>query len=266
MKKVSFLVVLVILLSVALLAGCQGSLVTQLETPQPIPDNAKLVWIFFDDCWQDQFDTALPVLKQNGFKATFGVIIDGIGGGEEGYKKYMGEKELKKLADSGMEIACHSWTHPNLAENLSDQELQHEIIDSKKYLEDMGFKINTFVYPYYAWDERVINYVKNADYVCARAGWPDEEPFDLSLTNPDKRYHIPNYQIIGQNLAAFKSIVNQASRSSIVCITYHHIVDNGPETTSTPVANFVEQMTYLKEAGFTVIILPDYFLAGFLLK
>ena len=195
MKKFSFLVVIAILLSVALLAGCQGSLATQVETPQPIPDNTKLVWIFFDDGWQDQFDAALPVLKQNGFKATFGIIIDGIGGGGEGYKKYMGERELKKLADSGMELACHSWTHPNLTENLSDQELQHEIIDSKKYLEDLGFKINTFVYPYYAWDERVINYVKKADYVCARGGWPDEEPFDLNLADSDERYHIPNYQI-----------------------------------------------------------------------
>ena len=35
------------------------------------------------------------------------------------------------------------------------------------------------------------------------------------------------------------------------------VADDGPETTSTPVANFREQMAYLKEAGLNVILLPE---------
>ncbi|MEM3056560.1 MAG: polysaccharide deacetylase family protein, partial [Candidatus Bathyarchaeia archaeon] len=36
----------------------------------------KKVCIFFDDGWKNQFDVALPVLKDFGFKATFSIITD----------------------------------------------------------------------------------------------------------------------------------------------------------------------------------------------
>jgi len=82
--------------------------------PQPIPPDAKLVCLFFDDCWQDQYDTALPILLQHGFKATFGAITGSIGTGKS-TSKYMDKKELKELARYGMDIANHSKTHPHLA-------------------------------------------------------------------------------------------------------------------------------------------------------
>lgn len=257
MRKVKFLLVLAILILALCLVSCKEPAVSSTKTPQVIPDNAKLVWIFFDDCLQNQFDVALPILNQYGFKATFGVITGDIGGGGKDIWKYMDKKELKKIAESGMDIASHSKTHPHLIENLTDQQLQEEIIDSKKYLEEMGFKVRTFVYPYYEWNDQVIAYVKKANYVCARGGWPEEKPFDLNLANSDARYHIPNYQIFDQNFEVFKSIVNQASRYSVVGLTYHFISDTGSKMMFTPVANFAEQMRYLKEAGFTVIILPD---------
>ena len=66
----------------------------------------------------------------------------------------------------------------------------------------MGFKVSTFVYPYYEWDDQVIAYVKKANYACARSGRPEEKPFDLSLANSDERYYIPDYQIFDQNFEA----------------------------------------------------------------
>jgi len=241
------------LLPLVMIAGCQEA---EPSKPAPIPSDARLVCLFFDDAFLNQYDVALPVLLEHDFKATFGVITGSIGKGH-GLWEYMDENELKELAKHGMDIACHTRTHPDLTDNLTDEQLREEIIDSKKHLEEMGFEVTTMVYPYYAWDDRVVEYVMGAGYTCARGGWSKEKAYDLMTADTKARYHTHAWQITNQDLEKFKQYVEKAGRHSVVCLTYHFISDTGPEATSTPVANFHAQMSYLKEAGFTVVALPD---------
>jgi peptidoglycan/xylan/chitin deacetylase (PgdA/CDA1 family) len=76
--KRAILLVNIVLLSILVLMGCQKPVI-QKPPPEVIPPDAKIVCLFFDDCFQNQYDLAYPVLKQYGFKATFGVITDFIG-------------------------------------------------------------------------------------------------------------------------------------------------------------------------------------------
>ena len=62
-----------------------------------------------------------------------------------------------------------------------------------------------------------------------------------------------------QDVTTFKSYLDELDSGDIICLVYHFIADDGPETTSTPVANFHEQMDYLKEAVFNVVVLSDLF-------
>jgi len=252
MKKAKFVVILALLV-VMLAAGCQK----QQSLPSPtIGPDAKLVCLFFDDCWQNQYDVALPILLQHDFKATFGVITGVIGTGQD-FFKYMGEEELNELAEYDMDIACHTRTHPDLTANLTDEQLREEIINSKKHLEKLGFEVRTFVYPYFTWNDDVVGYVKEAGYIYARSGGHiQREPYDLKAIDPNARYHVGSFPITNQSFDEFKEIVAEASEYLVVCLTYHFISDTGPEETSTPVKNFCEQMRYLKEAGFTVVLLP----------
>jgi len=250
-------ILIIFLLSLVAITGCQEAAITETMS-EPIPSNARLVCLFFDDGYQNQYEIALPVLREHGFKATFGVISGDIGVGS-GLWQTMGETELKELAAYGIDIACHTKTHPHLADNLTDEQLHEEIIESKKYLESLGFEINTMVYPYYEWDDRVIEYVKEAGFTCARGGWPEEGVFKINLPDSESKYHLPSRQITNQDLATFKSYLDELDSGDIICLVYHFIADDGPETTSTPVANFHEQMAYLKEAGFIVVLLPDLF-------
>jgi peptidoglycan/xylan/chitin deacetylase (PgdA/CDA1 family) len=245
------------LLSLVLIlaVGCQQA--ESLE-PAPIPPDARLVCLFFDDAWANQYEIALPVLLEHDFKATFGVITGSTGTGN-GFWRYMDREELEELSKCGMDIAGHTRTHPHLTDNLTDEQLREEIIDSKKHLEEMGFEVNTMVYPYYEWDDRVIEYVIEAGYTCARGGWPEEGAYDLNTNDPKARYHVSSWQITNQNLDTFKRYVEEAGRYSVISLVYHFISDTGPEVTSTPVANFQAQMSYLKEAGFTIVLLPDLF-------
>ncbi len=250
MKK---LLIILCLLATMLAFGCQGT-----GNPEPVSPDSKLVCLFFDDCFLNQYEVALPVLLKHDFKATFGVITGHIGTGH-GLWEYMDEEELKVLDGHGMDIACHTRTHPDLTGNLTDEQLREEIVYPKTHLENMGFRISTMVYPYYQCDSRVIKFVMESGYTCARAGWSKAREYDPRRGDPKARFNIPSWQITSQGMDEFKTIVNGAGRYSVVSLVYHFIVDDGPKETSTPVDNFKEQMDYLKEAGFTVVLMPDLF-------
>jgi peptidoglycan/xylan/chitin deacetylase (PgdA/CDA1 family) len=225
-------------------------------TPQSIPPDAKLACLFFDDGYQNQYDVALPILLQHDFKATFSFITDYIGTGSAIWE-YIDVKEIRKLAKHGMDIGSHTKTHAHLTNDLSDQQLTEELVDSKAHLEKLGFHVRTFVYPYCEWDERVISYVKQAGYTCARGCRWNADFYNLDTSDANARFHVASRNIAQQDMDQFKSIVEKADNRNVVCLTYHLVSDNGPESTSIPVSNFIDQMRYLKENGFTVVLLPD---------
>lgn len=104
-----------------------------------------------------------------------------------------------------------------------------------------------------------MEFIVEAGYACARAGWSEERAYDLRTANPKSRFHVNAWQITDQPMEEFKSITDYAANYSVVSLVYHFILDDGPEGTSTTVADFETQMSYLKEAGFTVVLLPDLF-------
>ena len=240
-------IMLICLLSIILLSSCQTVGASQ---QQPT------VCLFFDDAWGNQYEQALPVLLELDYTATFGVITGYIGTGE-GIWRYMDEEELHNLADHGMEIASHTRTHPSLTDNLTDMQLFDEIANSKTDLEEIGFEVKGIIYPYYDWDERVIEYVKAADYTWGRNGWAHSIPFQVLVPNDGSIYHLPSVSIYGEDMETFKSMVDPVGSDSAICLVYHFISDTGPEETSTPTANFRAQMDYLKEAGFRVVALSE---------
>jgi len=254
MKAKIFIILCLLLL--LLFTGCQKATIAK-PPPITIPPDAKLVCIFFDDAFVNQYEVALPILLEYNFKATFGVITEHIDTGRD-LMEYMNAGQLEELARYGMDIASHTKTHPHIR-LLSEDELRDEISESKRVLENLGFVVDTIVYPFYEWDDRIIEHVIAANYTCGRAGWTRDRVYDPATTDPNGKYHVAAWHISNQSMNDFKLIIDQAGPNAVVCLVYHLITDTGPEATSTPLANFQEKMAYLKNAGFTVIPLPDLF-------
>ena len=79
--KVKIIISLFLILLVSA-CGCQKTVIPK-PAPIAIPDDAKLVCIFFDDAFTNQYEVALPILLEYDFKATFGVITDYVGTGHD---------------------------------------------------------------------------------------------------------------------------------------------------------------------------------------
>lgn len=135
--------------------------------------NEKLVILTFDDGYRNFFTSALPTLERYGFRATVYVVTDLIGKENQwdadtgiSPNDLMNIEELKHCQSKGIEIGCHSATHPKLTDSSTD--LHTQVLASKEKLEhELGCPVTAFCYPYGVYDEQVTNYVRLCRFTSA---------------------------------------------------------------------------------------------------
>ncbi|MGD0724983.1 MAG: polysaccharide deacetylase family protein [Spirochaetia bacterium] len=141
-------------------------LARHLAQGEPLP--AKPVIISFDDDWEGQYNYALPLLKKYGFTATFYIWVVVVG-----MKHHMTWDEVKELDAAGMQIGCHTLTHPFLQRIRSDVTLRREIVVAKRRIEEhIGKPVTSFAYPFGQYNARVVSFVREAGFTSARSTWP----------------------------------------------------------------------------------------------
>jgi len=135
-------------------------LLNYFDTGKPLP--AKAIAITFDDGYYGQYKWAYPLLKKYGMNATFFIIVNNVG--KSGILTW---GEIKEMSENGMFIGSHTLSHPNLAA-LSDEILKRELEDSKKIIEEkISKKVDLLAYPGGNYNERVIQFAKDAGYQAA---------------------------------------------------------------------------------------------------
>jgi peptidoglycan/xylan/chitin deacetylase (PgdA/CDA1 family) len=138
------------------------------------------VALTFDDGCETDLITVSPMLKEFAFNATFYITV-----GFLGKRGFMSQQQVRDLAQNGMEIGCHSLTHPFLSD-VNEAGLQREIADAKKQLEDIaGVSVRHYSCPGGRWDERVVAIAKQAGYQSLATSeiglnTPETNPYALS--------------------------------------------------------------------------------------
>ncbi len=129
-----------------------------------IPLFERAVAFTFDDGFRDNREHALSLLLERGQKAALFVVVNWVG--QNGFLDW---KEIRELSDAGIAIGSHSLTHRWLPDISDPCELEREVIDSKKQIEDqIGKAVPWFCYPVGGVDQRVLDCVQKAGY---RAAW-----------------------------------------------------------------------------------------------
>ncbi|MFZ3188446.1 MAG: polysaccharide deacetylase family protein [Candidatus Sulfotelmatobacter sp.] len=137
------------------------------------------VAITFDDGCETDLTVAAPILKKNGWNATFYVTA-----GFVGNPGYMSPPQVRQLRALGFEIGCHSMTHAYL-DDLDPPALRREMFDAGKKLEDMiGEKIEHFSCPGGRYNDRSSTLARDSGYRSlatsrAQANSPATNPYSL---------------------------------------------------------------------------------------
>lgn len=138
----------------------------------PLP--AKPVVLTFDDGFADFYTEAMAPLARHGFTATLYVITGYVGGTSvwlaaegEGDRRILSWRQLGEIADSGVECAAHSHTHPQL-DTLPSPAVREELSRPKRVLEDrLQRPVRSFAYPFGYYSARVCALVDEVGYSSA---------------------------------------------------------------------------------------------------
>lgn len=128
---------------------------------------SRPVIITFDDGYEDNYLTAVPIMEKYGMKGTIFVIA-----GQVGQPEYMTWEQLKVLQQKGTEIGSHTYSHVALNE-ISPTEQLAELGRSKQVLEtNLGQPVEFLAYPYGQYDSATLAGVQQAGYTGACTGRP----------------------------------------------------------------------------------------------
>jgi peptidoglycan/xylan/chitin deacetylase (PgdA/CDA1 family) len=137
------------------LLGYRGLSMRDLEPYLRGEKTGRVVGITLDDGYVNNFEEALPVLRDLGFTATAYIVSAQIGGTNawdhsKGVPpaRLMDVAHLKAWCAAGMEIGAHTRNHVNLAE-CPQARAREEIAGCKSDLERvLGMEVRSFCYPY----------------------------------------------------------------------------------------------------------------------
>lgn len=223
----------------------------QLNVPQA---GQKVVCVVFDDGWQSQYTTGIPIMNKFGFKASFAIITGYV---DDKNPKYMSWAEIVNLAKKGEDIESHTYSHLNL--NIQSlPEIAFQLAQSQQDLKNHGINAKLFIYPDGggAGNATVENLVSSYYFIGRSIN-----PGVLNMSQPFDRYDLPSYTMQNTTtLADFEQIVNQAGNSSVVIVYFHKIDYEDVDTATTP-QTFTAEMQYLKSNNFTVETMKQLFTA-----
>jgi peptidoglycan/xylan/chitin deacetylase (PgdA/CDA1 family) len=261
-----------ILASLVLTMTLVGSFSSNVYASQQLPNNTneKVVILTFDDGYKSQYSNAKPILDKYGFKATFSIVCNYVGNGDN----RMTWEEIKSLQMEGHNIASHTMNHDDLSK-LPPQTVEYEVAQSKQCLLDQGINPKSFAYPFNGGsdDPSVINIVAS-HYDLARTA---TGPLAFLACGDDSDCTTNKYSIMGwshdsekknnaysdqQMLDRFVQVVNSqneynANGVNAVPILIWHKIDNTNVEYSTSIDLFEAEMKYLYDNGFTVLTMAD---------
>jgi len=121
----------------------------------------KPILLTFDDGSETVYAEALPVMRIYGFTGAAYIVYNYIG-----TARYMDKDEIRALYEAGWEIGSHSLSHRDLTTHPAAQE--EEIVNSRQKLESyLGVPIHSFAYPFGAYNDASLKFVKSAGYTSA---------------------------------------------------------------------------------------------------
>lgn len=205
----------------------------------PVGFNAPLLTLTFDDGFEENVNTVLPVLTQYGLKST------------QCYATQFADQSpdaILAFRDAGHEICSHTITHPFLTQ-LTDAQLTTELRDSQLDLQQMtGEPVSDFASPYGDYDARVINEIKKyyRSHRSVDEGYNSKDNFNI--------YKIRVQNILSTTTAAdVQGWIDYAKATNTwLVLVYHRVDTTDVGQFDSYKADFDAQMKVVHDSGITV--------------
>lgn len=214
----------------------------------PPSSSSGFVTLSFDDGWRSIYNNALPILESAGMKSTQFIVTERFD-----FPAFMNRQEVLDLHSRGHEIGAHTHQHANLT-LVNDALLIEEVERSRDILKnELGVgAVDSFAYPFGAYDARVTNVVKAAGYAAARTS--DGGANDLDAADP---YALRRRPADNNSFSTIRGWIDDAaSAGDWLILTMHHIDDSGSRYSTSPTV-LSRVVSYLSESGIPVVTMRE---------
>ncbi len=205
-----------------------------------------IVSLTFDDGWEDNYTTALPMMAEYGILSTQYYATTFIANSDETYK-------IDAFVEAGHEIGSHTVTHPFLSQ-IDVESMRQELLDSRTLLE--GFygegNVKHFASPYGDYDETVLEQI--ADFYDTHRstdeGYNSKDNLDLmNLRVQNVKNTTTSAEMI--------EWINRAYQDGTWLVIVLHRVDGDPGAYDTTPEVFGEAIAAIDELGVAVLPVKD---------
>lgn len=133
-------------------------LANAISAKKELPD--KTIILSFDDGYKDFYNYVLPILQAENVKAVFYIIPDFLN-----QSLFLSTTQLEEIAKSPLiEIGAHTMDHVWLKGQTQKTD-EYQIAQSRIFLQNLlHLPINSFAYPYGAFDQQAIDAVTKAGF------------------------------------------------------------------------------------------------------
>lgn len=207
---------------------------------------AGRITFHFDDCFITQYTQAFPIFQAAG---AVGCLVVAAGEGRHA----MTFEQMKEMQDAGWEIICHTFNHIRMGEvPVTEDVAQYEVVQSKRFLEEKGFRVRQFVTPYSACHTDTLPLLKT-HYDAAFTVYKDSnsQPIEeLVIKRPVRRYRLHRAVMAGHTLQELCAYVDYVAEHDQWLIFYEHELGRGENATAEILEGVVR---YCQEKGVEIL-------------
>lgn len=200
-----------------------------------------IVSLCFDDGWDSQYTTGLPILEKYNYQGTNFVIPSLLGD-----TNYQTEAQVEEFHKKGWDIAGHNATDLT---TLDAEVVEQGVRGSSEYLRNKGFRgANIYAYPNGQNNEQVREIVRKYFPVARTINWSNQP---LGYINP---LRINAFSPINTTtVSVIKDRIDDAvNNGNWLILIFHRIVTSPSIGTEYSTANFEEIIDYLYDQGVEV--------------
>ena len=228
-------------------------------TPNKIEENYKgYITFWFDDGYSSSYDIVFQEFKVRGWNAVISVLGNREYAEEIFYpKSIIAWDKVQELQSNGWEISNHSMHHLHLNnfDNKDSSIFEEEIIESKNILENLGFEINSFTFPYGEQGKTVgQKYVsENHDY------WRSSQK---GINEIPAWRHLLSYAITSETSSEeIKNLISTTEQSNgWLIINLHDISKNPYDKWDQSIDQFMELIKIIESSNLQVVIPEQMYL------
>jgi hypothetical protein len=215
--------------------------------------NKGLLTITFDDGWNINTETALPVMNQYGFKSVQYYRTDAI---EDftGFQYPDPRSLIQMFKDAGHEFGSHSINHSNLTLE-PDPDLTNELAGSKVFLENyLDITIKHFATPFGLYDSRVTGE--------AMKHYSSQRTVDRGYNSKDKldKTRLKTWCIlINTTDTEFETWVKKATEENLWLILLYHEIEGSNGKDDATLEMFTKHMKIIDDYDIEVVTMSEAF-------